>query len=142
MKRQQIYQIYQDSGKRISNDAYVYKKKRTPKTTSITEQQLKKHQRSVNTRPHLFVTIFYQRHSSVERITGTERSRSSFFLPDNVRHTSYARRLSFSPVQQTTLKRISANCRFIGRARAARKNGDELFQPGRHRRPIVILCRY
>lgn len=28
------------------------------------------------------------------------------------------------------LKRISANCQFIGRARAARKNGDELFQPG------------
>lgn len=51
----------------------------------------------MNTRPHLFATIFYQRHSSVERITVTERSRSSFFLPDNVRHTSYARRLSFSP---------------------------------------------
>ena len=28
------------------------------------------------------------------------------------------------------VKRISANCQFIGRARAARKNGDELFQPG------------
>lgn len=59
------------------------------------------------------------------------------FLSSNARYTRGRTRPIFfffflppSHVRRTMLKRISANCQFIGRARAARKNGDELFQPG------------